>query len=116
VLSILVRTVVAKGGVEAVCESMVSVIEAHTPSSRGILNQGRLEDEVMVAWNGEDIVHCDPVVKEALANYWSQSKQLGNRNGHFIRRSEDINTYVISKAVDSMKKKPAKLDVMLENK
>ena len=47
ILSILVRAAVAKGGVEAVVESMVSVVEAHTPASRGILNQQRLEDEVM---------------------------------------------------------------------
>ena len=44
-LHILVQAAVAKGGVELVVESMVSVVEAHTLSSRGILNQERLEDE-----------------------------------------------------------------------
>ena len=63
----MVRAAVAKGGVESIVESIVSVVEAHTPASRGILNQQRLEDEVMVAWNGEETVHCDPLVREALA-------------------------------------------------
>ena len=73
VLCILVRAAVAKGGVESVVESIVSVVEAHTPSSRGILNQERLNDEGLVAWSGdspvdhifpivEDVVHCNPLV------------------------------------------------------
>ena len=61
VLSILVRAAVARGGLESVCETMVSVMEAHTPSLRGILDQRRLEDEILVAWNGEDVFHCDQV-------------------------------------------------------
>ena len=49
VISILLRAAVAKGGVESLVESMVSVVKAHTPSSTGILNQERMEDEVMGA-------------------------------------------------------------------
>ena len=86
VISVLIRAAVAKGGVESVVESMVSVVEAHTPSSRGILNQERLEDEVMVAWNGEDVVHCDFLVKEALLSFTSQYKMTGHRDGHFVRK------------------------------
>ena len=37
---------VARGGVESVVESMVSVMEAHTPASRGLLNQKKIEDEI----------------------------------------------------------------------
>ena len=58
---ILQRPAVARGGLESVCETMVSVMEAHTPSLRGILDQRRLEDEILVAWNGEDVFHCDQV-------------------------------------------------------
>ena len=43
------------------CVVAVSVMEAHTPSLRGILDQRRLEDEILVAWNGEDVFHCDQV-------------------------------------------------------
>ena len=47
-------------------------MEAHNPSSRGILNNERLNDECLVALSGdspvdhifpigEDVVHCDPM-------------------------------------------------------
>ena len=110
----MVRAAVAKGGVESVVESMVSVVEAHTPSSRGILLQNRLEDETVVAWNGEDVMHCDPIVKEAMGKYTSHYKMQSNRDGHFVRRNENIKPYLISEAVDTLIKKPAKLPVMLE--
>ena len=46
------QATVAKGGVESVAESMVSEVETHTPSSRGILKHKRFEDESFVALNG----------------------------------------------------------------
>ena len=79
-----VRAAVAKGGVESVVESMVSGVEAHTPSSRGIPQHKRLEDESMVALNGEDVVHFDPLVREALV----LNKMEGNKG--FIRKSGNI--------------------------
>ena len=42
------------------------------------------------------------------------AKRLGNREGNFIRRSENINLYVVSKAVDSVVNMPPKLAVMME--
>ena len=66
VISIFIRAAVAKGGVESLVESMVSVVEAHNTSSRGILHQERLEDEVMVVWNGEDVMNCDSLVRETM--------------------------------------------------
>ena len=61
---------------------MVSVTEAHTTSARSILNQKMFEDEIMVAWNGEDTFHCDAVVQEAQGTYWGKCKMLANRDGH----------------------------------
>ena len=112
VLSILLRAAVAKGGVESVVESMVSVVEAHTPPSRGILKQERLEDEALFAWNGEDVVHCDPLVREALALYCSKYKKDGDKGGHFIRRSENIKAYLVSEAIDTIVKKPVKIPML----
>jgi hypothetical protein len=114
IISILVRGVIIKGGVESVCESMVSVMEAHTPSNRVLLNQEHLEDEIMVAWNGEDVFHCDPVCNEAMKNYWKQSKTLANQDGHFIRRSQNVKSFLITEAVDAKLKKQPKLSVMME--
>ena len=81
---------------------MVSVMEAHTPAWRGLLNQKRIEDEILVSWNGEDIYHCDGVVREAMKAY----------KGNFIRRSGKVKDYLVSKAIDSEVKKPAKLKYM----
>ena len=44
-------------------------------------------NEMMLAWNGEDIYHCDSIVKEALESYLSDCKREGDKEGHFIRRS-----------------------------
>ena len=41
-ISILIKAAVATGGVESLVESMVILVEAHTPSSIGILNQERV--------------------------------------------------------------------------
>ena len=83
---------------------------------RAILNQDRLEDEITVAWNGEDEFHCDPIVQEALETYWSKSKRLEDRSGHFVRRSGDVRSYVVSKVVDMKKNRPPKLSIMMESK
>jgi hypothetical protein len=48
----------------------------------------------------EDIYHCDSVVKEALGAYLSKCKREGDMEGHFIRRSSDIKSYLVSKTVD----------------
>ena len=57
----------------------------------------------MVSWNGEDIYHCDDVVGEAMRTY----------KGNFIRRSGRVKDYIVSKAIDSEARKPAKLKVMV---
>jgi hypothetical protein len=72
--------------------------------SRGITNQNRLENEVWVAVNGPDVVHCEGIVKEAIKE--------GEGGGHFIRRSQKIKTYQVSKAVDSLVNKPLNVPFM----
>jgi hypothetical protein len=104
VLSVLAKACVTSG-VEAIVESWVSVLEGHSSSVRGITNQQRLEDELWVALNGPEVVHCEGVVKEAI--------RVGEGGGHFIRRSENIKSYNVSKAVDSIVSKTPKLSFMM---
>ena len=66
----------------------------------------------MVAVNGAEIVHCDSLVKEDIRSYWSKSKRVENRLGHFVRRSSNITDYLHSETVDNMMKVPPKLPVM----
>ena len=88
-------------GIESVVESWVSIAEHHSSKLRN-LSQKRLEHEMMIAINGPEVVHCDSMVKEAIAMYWSSSKMTGNREGHWVRRSNNIKCYTVSKAVDSI--------------
>ena len=46
--------------------------------------------------------HCDGIVEETMRAY----------KGNYIRRSGRVNDYFVSKAIHSMAKKPAKLEIM----
>ena len=100
-------------GIESVVESWVSTAEHHSSKLRNI-SQERLEHEMMIAINGPEVVHCDGVVKEGMAMYWANSKMTGNREGHWVRRSEDIKCYTTSKAVDSIVHKKPKFPAMAD--
>ncbi len=56
VLSVLTRVCMSQG-VEAIVECLVSVLEHHCSSVRGIMDQVRLENEVRVAINGPEVVY-----------------------------------------------------------
>ena len=67
----------------------------------------------MIAINGPTVVNCDSVVAEALDSYWAAARREGG--GHFIRRSEDVRSYRVSKAVDTLvNNPPAVLDLDLD--
>ena len=104
VLSVLARACVTSG-VEAIVESWVSVLKGHSSRVRGITNEQTIEDEVWVALNGPKVVHCEGVVKEAM--------RVREGGGHFIRQSQNIKSYTVSKAVDSIVIKTAKLSFMM---
>ena len=111
-LSILAKAGLCMG-LESVVESWVSKLEHHSSKLRNI-SQERLHQEAMIAINGPEVVHCDVIVKEALSAYWAKSKNEKNREGHWIRRSQDIRSYVVSKSVDMMVNKKPELPIMLE--
>ena len=115
-LSVMVVALVAKGGVESVVESMVSVMEAHSSPLRGLLDQERIENEMMVAWNGEDLYHCDSIVKDALQSYLSDFKRDGDKGGHFVRQSSNVKRYLVSKSVDTKQMCLQKLPAMSQQK
>ena len=59
-----------------VCEATFKYSNNHSSSVRGITDQDRLEDEVWVAINGPEVVHCEGIVREAI--------RVGKGGGHFI--------------------------------
>ena len=67
-----------------------------------------------MAINGPAVVHCDSVVKEALSMFYSKSKRVGNMDGNFVRRSENIKPFMVSKAVDTIVNKKPRIPYMLD--
>jgi hypothetical protein len=97
-LSVLARASVTKG-VEAIVESWVSVMENHSNSARGLTDQERLDREMWVAINGPEVAHCEGIVREAVVEV----------DVSFIRRDSNIKSYDVSKAVDTLVNKQAKV-------
>ena len=110
-LSVLARATMVKG-VESICETWVSIMEQHSPSTRVLVDHERYEDETFVAINGPEVVHCDPLVKESMEEYWRQFLRAGDRGGHFVRRRNDVKNWTVSKAVDALAKEPPRLSFM----
>ena len=50
----------------------------------------------------------DPIGSSALIEYFSSFKDPEDRSGHFVRRSENIISYTVSKSADGRKKEPTK--------
>ena len=99
-------------GLESVVESWVSKMEHHNNPKRA-LSQERLENESMVAINGPAVPHCDGIVEEALELYWAKAKRLGERGGHWIRKSDNIIPYIVSAAVDTIVNKKPEVNFMM---
>jgi hypothetical protein len=101
-LAILARASLCMG-LESIVESWVSVLEFHSSKIRN-LSQERLCAEAMIAINGPTVVNCDSVVAESLDSYSAAARRAGG--GGFIRRSENMKSYMVSKAVDTLVNKP----------
>ena len=110
VMSVMVRASLVIS-VESVVESWISVMEHHA-SQRRTLGEMMLHEEMVIAINGPRLVHCDSVVQEAIKSYFSDRKNPKERSGHFIRRSEDILSYNVSKCVDRVRSVEPKKAIM----
>ena len=88
-------------------------MEELSSKKRGI-GEDRLHDEMMICINGPALPHCDKVVREALGILNSAYKSAKDRlAGHFVRRSENIELYTVSKVVDRLAKMEVKMPFMV---
>ena len=78
------------------------------------IGQERLHQEAMLAINWPDTVYCDDVLRDSLSLFFASAKRAGDRKGHFVRRSNDIKCYDVSKAVDTVVKEKTKLQIMVD--
>ena len=51
-------------------------------------------------------------VEESIQAYWSNMKQK-LQQGHFTRRSNQINQYTVSKVIDNIRKEPVRFTIMI---
>jgi hypothetical protein len=111
VVDVMLQAAVKKS-VESVVESWISVLEHHCSKSRP-LSSDTIQTEMMIAVNGPDVPHCDSVVEETMLEYWRRMKPGTLQDGHFVRRSDRIKSYFISKAVDKIVLQPPKTKFMV---
>ena len=111
VMGVLARATVTIG-IESVVESWVSVMERHNSKSRS-LGEKMVITETAVNINGPNPVNCDGVVEQALQLYCSKYKKKNNAGGHFIRKSDNIKSWLVSKSVDKVNAVKPKFPFMM---
>ena len=99
--------------VESVVESWISVLEHYSSKSRN-LGLGAIDAEMMVAINGPAVAHCQGIVKQTMATYWRQCKNVNLHDELFVSKgSGALKLYKVSKAVDALNREPERCKFML---
>ena len=57
--------------------------------------------EIKVGVNGPEVQQADPVIQKAMRSMFASAKSTEDRDGHFVRRGENVKDYMVSKSVDS---------------
>ena len=98
--------------VESVVESHVSVHETRINRQRNV-SEERGQQEMQFSLNGPIVSRCAGVVKAAMTKHWRKESKKYNF-WHFIRKSERIKvqSFEVSKVIDSKLKEQSKLPVM----
>ena len=78
----------------------------HHSSKRRPLAEDSMVEEVVKTINGPEVVHCDAVVKETIR------VMTKNDTIHFVRKSDNVKPWLVSKSVDNLRKKVPKNDLM----
>jgi hypothetical protein len=111
VMDILCQAAV-KMSVESVVESWISVLEHHSSKTRDLKDETILT-ELVIAVNGPLVQHCNKVVESTMKTYWKKNKIKSLQDGHFVRKSNRIKPYFVSKAVDNLNSKAVKVPFMM---
>ena len=99
--------------VESIVESWRSEIE-NLSSSKPTVTEVGLYDKMMICLNSLVLSHCDTIVDKALDYLKSDYKNARDRvAGHFIRRSEDFESYTVSEVVDRINSTKMKLPFIM---
>ena len=72
-----------------------------------------LHEEMVISVNGPKLVHCESICQEALREYFKDRINPEERAGHFVRKSQNIENYSVSKSVDTFRKQEPKKNIMM---
>ena len=72
----------------------------HYNSKQRNLKEENIQNEMMIACNGPPVQHSMSLVEGVM-----KALRVKDRGGHFIRRSENVKSFLVSKAVDAGSKK-----------
>ena len=86
---------------ESVIESMVSIYENRNNNFRPI-SEERAVLEMNIAINGPELPHADSIIQESMTEYWKNSGKRKTGDWHFVRKSQNIRDFAVSKVVDRM--------------
>ena len=103
-LQCIVTSCVIKGAIESTVKLLISKVEHHNMKGRRITTE-HLSEEVIVAWNGPEIQHCDNVLRGALNRYFGGM-------GVALHYFRVVKVHTISQAVDSIQKITPKFSMM----
>jgi len=71
-----------------------------------------VESETTISINGPNPVNCDGVVDEAMKLYWRECKLKNSSDRHFVRKTNNIKNWIVSKPVDRVNKDNLKFPFM----
>ena len=92
-----IMSILCRAALTMSVESRVLIMEHHS-SKRGPLSENSMVEEVVMAINGPEVVHCDAVVGETIRVLTKSD------NVHFVRRSDSVKPWIVSKSVDNLRK------------
>ena len=87
---------------ESYVESIGSNLKHHYPANRNTTLE-HLEEEIIVAWNGPNIPHCDGIVKATIYNMhgaveWHFHRKSSARRLKFVKISEAVDSLLTKKS------------------
>ena len=86
-------------------ESWVSIMEHHS-SKRRPLSEEAMVEEVVISINGPEVVHSEAVVMESIRT------MIKDDHIHFVRKSDRVKPWLVSKSVDSLRKSVPRNNLM----
>ena len=106
-------TAAVKVSVESNVESLVSRFENHFGKNRQLTEEHAL-DEMLIAENGQILVHADSIIRRSLNSYFREHNQSDGGKWHFLkvrsRVQENTDKRIVLERIKAEKSKLSFMD------